>query len=163
MGAVLMTLNQNSAHQNIVSIWEEKNIKNLSTDQAIHVFGNALQKIEHRCLVTLSSVTVHVVLDRIIHGGIEKYPILKDVTIEVDGLNFKNIFQKKDHYEIKEINNAFRYLLIEFLTVIGSITSEVLTAPLHKELMEVTSESVLEVLEVQGLVVMNIAKKRGLK
>ncbi len=154
-----MTLNQSSAHQSIVISWEEKNIKNLRTDQAIHVFGNALQQVERRCLVTLSSVTVQVVLDRIIHEGIEKYPILKEVTIEVDGLNFKNISQKKDHYDLKEINSAFRYLIIEFLTVIGSITSEVLTAPLHKELMTVTSESVLEVLEVQSLTL----KKRGLK
>ncbi len=158
-----MTLNQNSAHRDIVILWEEKNIKDLGTDQAIQVFGNALQTIERRCLITLSSVTVQVVLDRIIHQGIEKFPLLVEVTLESTGLNFSSIHQKKEHYNAHEINNAFRYLLIELLTVIGNITSEVLTAPLHKELMEVTSASALKVHDVQNLRPMNTAKKKGEK
>jgi hypothetical protein len=157
-----MTSNQNSTHKAIVSLWEEKNIKNLRTDQAIQVFGNAIQMIERRCLITLSTVTVYVVLDRIIHQGIEKFPLLIEITIEDGSLNLTKIYQKKNHYELKEINNAFRYLLIELLTVIGNITSEVLSAPLHKELMEVTSESALQVLEVQSLKP-NATKKRGEK
>ncbi|MBY0415719.1 MAG: hypothetical protein K2Q18_16210 [Bdellovibrionales bacterium] len=156
-----MTLNQNSTHQDVVILWEEKNIKNLENDLAIQVFGNAIHCIERRCLITLSSVTLQVVLDRIIHQGIEKFPILVEITLEKEGINFTKIIQKKDHYKIGEIQDAFRYLLIEILTVIGNLTSDVLTTPLHKELMEVTSESALKVHAVQSLRTINTVKKRG--
>lgn len=156
-----MPFNQETTHQELVSFWEEKNIKNLSTDQAIQVYGSALQAIEQRCLATLSSVTMQVVLDRIIYQGLEQFPFFKELTLEPAGLNFNNLIQKKDLYDLKDINTAFRYLLIELLTVIGKITSEVLTVALHKELMEVTSESALRVLDVQVLRPSNTAKKRG--
>ena len=156
-----MTSNSNSTHQDIVSLWEEKNIKGLCRDQAIQVFQNALQALQQRCLVTLSNITLQVILDRIIHQGIEEFPLLMEINLELDGLNFSNLHQKKDHFELSEINKAFRYLLIETLTIIGNITSEVLTAPLHKELMEVTIESALKVHEVQSLRSMNSIKKRG--
>lgn len=156
-----MPLSKENTHQELVRLWEDKNINNLSTDQIIQVYGCALLAIEQRCLATLSSVTIHVVLDRIIYQGLERFPFFKEISLEPTGLSLNNFIQKKELYDLKDINTAFRYLVVELLTVIGNITSEVLTVALHRELMEVTSERALKVLDVQILRPGNAVKKRG--
>jgi len=147
---------QNNTHKELVNLWEEKNTKDLRDEQLIQVYGGAFQALESWCLATLSRVTINVVIDRVLHLGSEKFPILSLITIEPSGLSLKGLIQNIKNYKTEEIREAFSYLLVEFLTVIGNITSNVLTASLHKELMEVTTESALQILEVQ-----NLRSKRG--
>lgn len=156
-----MSIDQSNAHKDFVNLWEEKNVQGLRAEQIIKIYGSAILAVERRCLDTLSSVTVQVVLDRVLHEGLVKFPLLSNVTIEPMGLNLSGLNQNNGNFKLEEISDALRYLLVEFLTVIGNITSEVLTVPLHKELMEVTRESALTILEVQSLRTLNTAKKRG--
>lgn len=157
-----MKADQNNTHKELVNLWEEKNTKDLRDEQLTQVYGSAFQAIERCCLATLSRVTINVVIDRVLHLGSEKFPILSLVEIDLSGFSLKGLIQNIKNYKTEEIKEAFSYLLVEFLTVIGNITSDVLTASLHKALMKVTSESALEILEVQSLRSINSAdKKRG--
>lgn len=156
-----MSVEQTNPHKEIVHLWEEKNLQGPGPEQVIKIYGSAILAVEQRCLDTLSSVTVQVVLDRVLHEGLENYSLLSTITIGPKGLNLSGLNHKNENYKLEEITESLRYLLIEFLTVIGNITSEVLTTPLHKELMEVTHESALTILEVQNLHTLNTAKKRG--
>lgn len=156
-----MSIDQINIHKDLVNLWEEENIKGLRAEQIIKIFECAILAVERRCLDTLSSITVQVVLDRILHKGFEKFPILSTVTVGPTGLNLSSLNHKSENYNTEEIIEALRYLLVGFLTIIGNITSEVLTSPLHKELMKVTRESALTILEVESLHTLNSVKKRG--
>lgn len=155
-----MKADQNYTHKELVNLWEEKNTKDLRDEQLIQVYGGAFQAIERCSLATLSRVTINVVIDRVLHLGSGKFPILLLVEIELSGLSLKGLIQNIKNYKTEEIKETFSYLLVEFLTVIGNITSDVLTASLHKSLMGVTSESALEILEVQSLRSINSTKKK---
>lgn len=149
------------SHRDVVKIWEEKNVRGLRSDQILKIFGTAILAVEHRCLETLSQVTVEVILDRVLHEGLDKFPLLSNVTIEAGGLNLSGLDRKVENLNPEAVTETLSYLLIEFLTVVGNITSEVLSVPLHKELMKVTRETALNVLEVQNLRALNSTKKRG--
>lgn len=63
--------------------------------------------------------------------------------IEASGLSLKGLLAQNENYKTEELRDGLSYLLAEFLTVIGNITSDVLSESLHKELMKVTSQNVL--------------------
>lgn len=147
-------------HQELVTLWEEKNTKGLQDEQLIHLYGAGFDAIEKRCLATLSNVTINVVLDRILHEGIEKYPVLKGVILKSSGISLKAFNEKNKYFKTEELIEALSYLLVELLTVIGNITSDVLTSSLHKELINVTYESSQKELDVQSLHIVNSEKKR---
>jgi hypothetical protein len=67
------------------------------------------------------------------------------------GYNFNHLHSKSEQYKSEEIRDALRYLLAEFLNILGNITANVLISPLHKTLMEVTRERSLMFAEVQNL------------
>jgi len=155
-----MKADQNYTHKELVNLWEDKNTTDLRDEQLIQVYASAFHAIESCCLATLSRVTISIVTDRVLHLGSEKHPILSLVTIEPSGLSLKGVVQNIKNYKTEELRGALSYLLVEFLTVIGNITSDVLTQSLHKELMKVTSESALNVQEVQSLRAVNSDKKK---
>lgn len=134
---------QDNAHQELIILWEKQNTKDLSNEQLVQLYGSAFGAIERRCLATLSSVTINVVIDRVLNLGSIKYPFFSLLTIEPSGLSLKGLSQKNNNYTTEELKDGLSYLLVEFLTVIGNITSDVLSESLHKELMKVTSQNVL--------------------
>lgn len=146
-----MNRKRNPTHDEVVQIWEEKNSKGLGSQELARLFSAAIRRIEQRSLVTLSSITIRVVVDRALHESREKFPILSVVTVDPSGLNCSELISQSQPYTPEQIGEALRYLLIELLNVIGSITADVLTAPLHKELMEVTYEHAPESPEIRKL------------
>ena len=140
-----MTVHQNDIHTKVVSAWEEKNTKALTSEQLVQVFGSAIRAIEQRCLITLSSITVKVVVDRVLHESTEKFSILSKVSIESAGLDFSALLKMGVDEKTEELRKALHYLVVELLAVLGNITANILTVSLHKELMSVTRESALEV------------------
>ena len=66
-----MNYQNEDIHQKIVSSWEESNAKDLTPEQHLMLLEKAIVAIEERSLSTLSSITLEVVLDRILHQGLE--------------------------------------------------------------------------------------------
>ncbi len=129
-----MTSHRNSSHGEQVEAWDKKNCENLSSDAIVQIFTLALIAIHKRSLVTLSSVTVLVVADRALHVSKEKFPLLSEITIEPTGFNLTNLVRIGVSPAPQEMRDSLEHLLIEFLNVLGNITADVLTAPLHAEL-----------------------------
>jgi hypothetical protein len=157
---------RNKIHKELISLWEEQNTKDLRVEQLIQLYTNAFDALINRSLPTLSSITVKVVLDRVLHEGSAEYPFFSQITLEPRGLSLKALIQKNTTIKIDELKEGLSYLLVEVLTVIGSITSDVLTDSLHKAIMQINRENALNVKEVQNLREVNdpkisLAKKRG--
>lgn len=133
-----MTIHRNSSHSEQVEAWGKKNCENLSSEAIVQIFLLALIAIHKRSLVTLSSVTVLVVADRALHVSKEKFPLLSEITIDPNGFNLTGLLRSGFSPVPQELRNSLEHLLIEFLNVLGNITADVLTAPLHAELKKVT-------------------------
>lgn len=125
-------------HEKLIATWERNNATGLASDKHALLLEKAIDAIEKRALVTLSSITLMVILDRVLHQSKEKYPVLSMVTIESRNLDFKEFNRSIKEHGSEELLLALRYLLVEILRILGRITADILTVPLHKELMKVT-------------------------
>lgn len=128
---------ESDIHHKVVFTWEKNNVDGLTADEQLQLFAKAIKAIEERTLRTLSLVTVSVILDRVIKEAKDKYPSLSAVKVEPLGLDFTGISSHENH-ERKELLAGLRYLVAELLRVLGSITADILTDSLHKELLKVT-------------------------
>ncbi|HXH75944.1 MAG TPA: hypothetical protein VNJ08_13315 [Bacteriovoracaceae bacterium] len=131
-----MKINPSDIQSKVVEVWEVKSMKGLSLDQQAILFDKAIHAIEKRALQTLSHVTLMVILDRVLHQSSQICPLFAKAKIESNSLSFEEV-HKDPQYTSKERLEAFRYLLVELLRVLGRITADILTAPLHKELLKV--------------------------
>lgn len=153
-----MTVRRNDLHSQQVQTWMEKNTTGLSQDQLVLLFGAAIHAIEQRSLITLSRVTVEVVIDRVLFESKERFPVLEEISTDQSRLNLIGLLHKSGERKYEGLREALKYLLTELLRVIGNITADVLTEPLHKELMAVTCDRALTVGEVQSLSARRSAK-----
>ena len=133
-----MTSQKNQMHRELVERWISQNFENLAPDQQTELFENAFEVIIQRTLKTLSSVTLQVVLDRVLYQGREKFPLLADIKIEAAAFKFEPLTRNLKSYNFETVFEALSYLLVELLGVIGTLTADILTEPLHKELLELT-------------------------
>jgi hypothetical protein len=154
-----MTAHRNDTHAKLAASWADKNGKGLSSGQLVQLFGKAIQAIEQRSLVTLSIVTVTVVIDRALYESKDTFPLLSEIKIESGRMNLSGLLDNSAHHEPEELRKALLHLLIELLNVLGNITADILTTPLHKVLMEVTGEPASASTGHQALRVMNASKK----
>ena len=126
---------QKEAHLKLIKDWENTNAIGLNSDQHVRLLEKAIRAIELRAGTTLSVVTLTLILDRVLHESKEKYPLLSEAFIETNRLSFEKIY---NHHKSEHLLEPVRYVLVELLTVLGRITADILTTPLHKELLKVT-------------------------
>jgi hypothetical protein len=123
------------SHAQAVKEWFELNASGLSPAQQIHLLEQGILAIEGRACAVLSSVTMMVIMDRVLYQTQQKFPILPRATLQQHLLE-TTLVEKDQHAE--EIVAALTYLLVELLGVLGRITADILTMPLHIELKRVT-------------------------
>jgi hypothetical protein len=131
-----MTAPVDDIHSKAVEEWLKTCAQGLDSAQKILLLEKAIHAIEKRARITLSSITLLVVLDRILQNVKETFPVLDDVRIEKDSLSFPAL--EKNHSP-EEMVKALTLLLVELLRVLGRLTANILTKPLHMELMKVTA------------------------
>jgi len=157
-----MIVHRSEMHANKVAEWEKLNAATVSSEQRPQLYAKAIQAIHRRSLANLSSITMLVVLDRAIHEAAEAHPVLLEVKPSFDAIDFSALFRSAE-FDGKQLGDALRELLIAILNVIGNITADVLTTPLHNELLNVTAERTLIVPAQKTLREMNSAKNREQK
>jgi hypothetical protein len=128
---------KNPDHAKTVADWESRHGSGLTQKQKILLFEKALRAIEERTCQTLSRVTLAAVIDRLLHMGQDRFPILADAQLESFTFNFQAINESEAHGSEEHLA-ALRYLLIELLSVLSRITANILVAPLHQALAQVT-------------------------
>ncbi len=127
---------EDDIHYTTVRRWMDLNVKKLAPNEQVLILEKAIHAIELRACMTLSSVTLMVVLDRVLCQTKEKFPVLSKAVLEKKSLSFKAVDKVQHAHETSE---ALAFLLVELFRVLGRLTADILTLPLHKELMKVTS------------------------
>jgi hypothetical protein len=126
---------QKDGHLKLIKDWENTNAIGLNSDQHLRLLEKAIRAIELRAGSTLSVVTLTLILDRVLHESKEKFPLLSEALIESNRLSFEKMHI---HHKSEDLLEPIRYVLVELLTVLGRITADILSTPLHKELLKVT-------------------------
>jgi hypothetical protein len=90
-----------------------------------------LEAIRRRAEQTLGEVTLGAIVDRVLYTGRAHHPSLGGLSVGTAGFHF-------DNPQPAEPPDVLRFVVIELLTVLGSLTAEILTPALHAALSAVT-------------------------
>jgi hypothetical protein len=109
----------------------------LSTPELLAFFEQAVGALWRRAQRPLGEVTLSAIADRVLHTARERYPVLEPLTVERDAIRFEALRAGSDRLQAKALLEAMRFVVVELLTVLGSLTAQVLTPALHSELLTV--------------------------
>jgi hypothetical protein len=125
-------------HAGYVDAWLDVAAKTPAPAQLITLFEQALGALWRRTEVTLGEVTLTAIVDRVLYTASEQYPFLSTLTVDRAGISFDGLRSQGAHDT--NLREALRLVLVEFLTVLGHLTDEILTPVLHAELSRVALE-----------------------
>jgi hypothetical protein len=97
-------------------------------------FELALRALWGRAVRTLGEVTLGAIVDRVLYSACEKYPLLSAVKVDGAGIQLAASQEERAALPSTELVEAARFVLVEFLTVLGNLTAEILTPGLHAAL-----------------------------
>jgi hypothetical protein len=100
-------------------------------------FG-ALWTRAHR---TLGDVTLTAIAARVVYTAAEQFPVLTGLKVEPTGLRCDVLRERQISLASDELAQGIRFVLTQFLTVLGNLTADVLTPALHVELSNFRSEA----------------------
>lgn len=131
---------EKSVHEVLVDGWLERSrAKGLTRDSLMDLFEAAVLALWSRTSTTLGEVTLTAIAERILLHAAERYPAFASLTVEPDGrvraLGLRANADALNHLKLVE---GMRAVLVEFLTVIGTLTADLMTDELHAELRKVT-------------------------
>jgi hypothetical protein len=109
-------------------------VKGRPPDRLIQVFEQGFAAMWRRAHRTLGDVTLTAIADRVLHNAAEQFPTFSALTVDTTGLHCKELSERTRGLSRDQLEAAIRYVLVEFLTVLGNLTAEVLTPALHSEL-----------------------------
>lgn len=132
-------LRDESQHALRVDAWLKRAGKDLPPEALLRLFEVALGVLWARTETTLGAVTLTAIADRVLHNASEKFPLFSTLTVETTGgIQCLELRARISSVDEAELRDGIRFVLVEFLTVLGNLTSEILTPELHSELSRVT-------------------------
>ena len=126
--------NDHGAH---VNAWMERGAKELPPEGLLRAFEAAFAVLWRRAHRTLGDVTLAAIVDRVLYVASEQYPIFSSLKVETTGLRCEEFHQRAACLHGVELAEGVRFVLAEFLTVVGDLTDDILTPALHEELGKV--------------------------
>ena len=130
------------AHGACVDAWLERSAKNLPPELLLRVFEAALGALWGRTQSTLGEVTLTAIAERVLSRASEKFPLLSALKVEPpEGIQCRELRKGIGVIQPTVLLEAIRFVLVEFLTVLGNLTAEILTPELHAELSNVSLPS----------------------
>jgi hypothetical protein len=125
-------------HAALVDAWLKRSAKALSPEDLLRLFEAALGALWARTKLTLGEVTLTAIADRVLHNTSETFPIFASLKVEpTGGIPFRQLRERITSVHGPELVAGIRFVLVEFLTVLGNLTAEILTSELHSELSNV--------------------------
>ena len=131
---------EEASHVACVEAWVHRAANGPARAHLIGSFERAVNALWRRAEVTLGVVTLTAIVDRVLYTASERYPLLSTLKVEDAGVRFDEFREQGAATHDGYLVEAARFVLIEFLAVLGNLTAEILTPALHAELSKVTVE-----------------------
>ena len=127
-------------HRRSVALWLERASTLPSTEELCVAFERAFNALWRRAFVALGEITLGAVVDRVRYNASERCPLLAALEAERDGLHCRALVSEAASIERTELAERLASMMLEFLTVLGNLTAEILAPALHAELALATRE-----------------------
>ena len=121
-------------HRTRVDAWMGLVGKDAAPKRLLEVFEQGFGAVWRRAHATLGSVTLMAILDRVLYNAAERFPLLAPAEMDESGLRTDKLRERIDGLDRDSLEEALRFILVEFLTVLGNLTAEVLTPALYSAL-----------------------------
>jgi hypothetical protein len=139
-----ITMAADASHSACVDAWMERVAKDLPPERLIQAFEQAFGAVWRRAHQTLGDVTLTAIADRVLHNAAEQFALLSTLAVEVAGLRCQQLRERAAGLHREELAAGLRYVLVEFLAVLGNLTADILTPALHAELSRVSPRGATE-------------------
>jgi hypothetical protein len=121
-------------HTTSVDAWMNRVAYELPAASLVDAFDRAFSKLWSRAQRTLSAATLTTIVGRVLIDAVAKVPLLGALYIEGGELRCDELRKHAATIPRDQLADGLRFLLVELLTVVGGLTAEVMTPPLHAEL-----------------------------
>lgn len=132
-------MREEPTHSAFIDAWLSS-YSEASPEALIDTLQAALSALWQRSRTTLGEVTLTAIVDRVLYNAAEQYPLLAPLKIDADGIQCAAL-RKAPPADRDEFLRAIRSILVEYLSVVGNLTAEILSADLHAELSNVERAS----------------------
>jgi hypothetical protein len=132
---------QESPHSLCVTAWVDRVPHDLPAVRLVEVLERGFGALWRRAYRTLGDVTLTAIADRVLHTAIGRFPAIAAVTLGGNGPEFGALRDAEPVIPPEQLRQAIQFVLLEFLTVLGNLTADVLTPGLHEELSSVAPEA----------------------
>ena len=102
-------------------------------------FEARLDAIWRRAVITLGEVTMGAIVGRVFYTASELHPSLGALRVSSTGIDYRGLEQQAGHLDPQDLALGINFILVELLTVIGTLTAEILTPALHEALSTATA------------------------
>lgn len=121
-------------HSACVHAWLERATSGLPVRQLPLAFEQALNAVWRRAEPILGDVTLTAIADRVFYTAVERFPFLQSIDVSSGGVRCAALAARPEAGDSDLLVPGLRFLLVEFLTVLGNLTADILTPALHSEL-----------------------------
>ena len=128
-----------SSHIAIVSAWMTRTLDGRGTAEIAPLFGAAMIAIWDRAALPLGEVTLGAIHRRVISRALRDHPVLAAIGLGKAPESFRTLAAHDAECDRGTLLTAIRYVLVELLTLMGTLTAEILTVALHDALSAVNS------------------------
>jgi hypothetical protein len=119
--------------QQTVNAWLES-LAGASTVELLRACEAAFAVLWQRTHLTLGEVTLAAVVERVLYSAKEQHPLLASIEPTTSGVRCQSL-QTQVGLRHGDVVEAIRFVLTEFLTVLGNLTGQILTPALQTELL----------------------------
>jgi hypothetical protein len=128
-------------HATCVEEWLGRSSPDHSSAALVAHFETALHALWVRAETPLGAVTLTAIADRVLSLATEKFPLLAGLEIEAPGgIHCRALREQAGSIDPSVLRAAIHHVLVALLTVIGTLTAEILTPALHAELSRPAAE-----------------------
>jgi hypothetical protein len=132
-GAVTTVIDEYD-HVACVKSWMKRAEGDGSPQQLIVAFEEGFGVLWRRAHQTLGTVTLMAIADRVLYTAAEHYKMLSVLKIDSTGILCCDLKAESGQLDQRQLTEGIRFMLVEFLTVLSSLTADILTPSLHAEL-----------------------------
>lgn len=123
-------------HAVIVDAWLARSAQ-ASPGDLLLLFDAALGTLWRRTRSVLGEITMTAIFDRVLHNASERFAFCGLLEVgPLDGVRTQRLLERADSIDGPELRRSMRHVLVEFLTVLGNLTAQILTPALHTALTD---------------------------
>jgi len=130
---------ENHHHTAHVEAWLARAAGDSAAPELIAVLERALLAMWDGAKVTLGEITLTAIVDRVLFTTTESHPFVSIAKIDGTPTRFE-VHLRGDIQSVHRLREVVRFVLVEFLTVLGNLTDEILTPALNAALTRVGRE-----------------------